>query len=55
MPDILSLRSLYGDICVTYATLSIIFFLLSRSEPFTFKGSHWKRVVFGVVAGMTAL
>ena len=55
MPDILSLRSLYGDICVTYATLSIIFFLLSRSEPFTFKGSHWKRIVFGVVAGMTAL
>lgn len=55
MPDILSLTSLYADICVTYATLSIIFFILSRSEPFTFKGAHWKRIVFGVVAGFTAL
>lgn len=55
MPDILSLNSLYADICVTYATLSIIFFVLSRSEPFTFKGAHWKRIVFGVVAGFTAL
>ncbi|CAM3603055.1 GGDEF domain-containing protein [Rahnella bruchi] len=55
MPDIFSLTSLYADICVTYATLSISFFVLSRSEPFTFKGSHWKRVAFGLVAGMTAL
>jgi len=55
MPDIISLNSLYADICVTYATLSIIFFVLSRSEPFTFKGAHWKRIVFGVVAGFTAL
>ncbi|CAM3884949.1 MULTISPECIES: GGDEF domain-containing protein [Rahnella] len=55
MPDILSLWSLYADICVTYATLSISFFVLSRSEPFTFKGSHWKRVIFGVIAGITAL
>ncbi|PKE27947.1 GGDEF domain-containing protein [Rahnella sp. AA] len=55
MPDILSLGSLYADICVTYATLSISFFVLSRSEPFTFKGSHWKRLAFGLVAGITAL
>jgi len=55
MPDIISINSLYADICVTYATLSIIFFVLSRSEPFTFKGAHWKRIVFGVVAGFTAL
>ncbi|WP_413528832.1 GGDEF domain-containing protein [Rahnella inusitata] len=55
MPDIISLNSLYADICVTYATLSIIFFVLSRSEPFTFQGAHWKRIVFGVVAGFTAL
>lgn len=55
MPDILSLNSLYADICVTYATLSIIFFVLSHSEPFTFKVASWKRMVFGLVAGLTAL
>ena len=55
MPDIMSLGSLYADICVTYATLSISFFVLSRSEPFTFKGSHWKRLLFGLVAGITAV
>lgn len=55
MPDIFSLTSLYADICVTYATLSISFFVLSRSEPFTFKGSYWKRIVFGLVAGITSL
>lgn len=55
MPDIFSLTSLYADICVTYATLSISFFVLSRSEPFTFKGSYWKRLAFGLVAGITSL
>lgn len=55
MPDFTSLGSLYADICVTYATLSISYFVLSRSEPFTFKGNTWKRIAFGVVAGFSAL
>jgi len=55
MPDFTSLGNLYAGICVTYATLSISYFVLSRSEPFNFNGDVWKRVVFGLVAGVSAL
>lgn len=55
MPDMLSLSNLYADICVTYATLSVSFFILSRSEPFNFKGAYGKRILFGMVAGITGL
>jgi diguanylate cyclase len=55
MPDFTSLGKLYADVCVTYATLSIGYFILSRSEPFDFKGNGWKRIAFGLIAGVAAL
>lgn len=55
MVDFTSLGKLYADICVTYATLSISYFILSRSEPFTSQGDIWKRVAFGLIAGVAAI
>jgi len=55
MPDFTSLGKLYADVCVTYATLSVSYFILSRSEPFSSNGDIWKRIAFGLIAGVAAL
>lgn len=55
MLDFTSLGKLYADVCVTYATLSISYFILSRSEPFNANGDMWKRISFGLIAGVAAL
>lgn len=46
---------LYQDACVTYATLSISYFSLSKNSPFSYKGDAWKRIVFGIVSGLVSL
>ncbi|MDN0121688.1 GGDEF domain-containing protein [Yersinia aleksiciae] len=55
MSELESLSTLYRDACVTYATLSISYFALSKSSAFSYHGEVWKRMVFGLVAGMVSL
>ncbi|CNH97129.1 MULTISPECIES: GGDEF domain-containing protein [Yersinia] len=55
MSELESLSTLYRDACVTYATLSISYFALSKNSAFSFDGDVWKRVVFGLVAGAVSL
>ncbi len=47
--------SIYVNICIIFATLSVSFFFLSRNEAFSFDASYSKRVIFGVVGGAIAL
>ncbi|CNH46411.1 putative inner membrane protein [Yersinia thracica] len=55
MTELESLSTLYRDACVTYATLSISYFALSRNSAFSYKGEVWKRILFGLVAGLVSL
>ncbi|WP_145514312.1 GGDEF domain-containing protein [Yersinia massiliensis] len=55
MSELEYLSTLYRDTCVTYATLSISYFVLSKSSAFSYRGDMWKRVVFGLVAGLVSL
>ncbi|WP_431222152.1 diguanylate cyclase [Serratia sp. L9] len=55
MTFIASISSFYSDACITYATLSIGYFALSKNSPFSFEAALWKRVLFGVLAGLAAL
>ncbi|MBS0055239.1 GGDEF domain-containing protein [Yersinia sp. Marseille-Q3913] len=55
MSELESLSTLYRDACVTYATLSISYFALSKSSAFSYHGDVWKRIVFGLVAGLVSL
>ncbi|WP_145519130.1 diguanylate cyclase [Yersinia mollaretii] len=55
MSEIESLSTLYRDVCVTYATLSISYFALSKSSAFSYHGEVWKRILFGLVAGLVSL
>ena len=48
MTYIASISTLYSDACITYATLSISYFLLSKNAPFSYQSARWKRVVFGL-------
>ncbi|BEM91828.1 hypothetical protein SME53J_12670 [Serratia marcescens] len=55
MTYIASISTLYSDACITYATLSISYFLLSKNAPFSYQSARWKRVVFGLLAGVAVL
>jgi diguanylate cyclase len=55
MTYIASISSFYSDACITYATLSVSYFALSKSSPFSFQSALWRRVLFGVLAGLAAL
>lgn len=55
MTYIASASSFYSDACITYATLSVGYFALSKNSPFSFQAALWKRVLFGVLAGLAAL
>lgn len=55
MTYIASISSFYSDACITYATLSLSYFALSKNSPFSFQSVFWKRVLFGVLAGLAAL
>lgn len=53
MTYIASIPTLYSDACITYATQSVSYFVLSKNAPFSYRSALWKRVVFGLLAGMT--
>ncbi|WP_421094331.1 GGDEF domain-containing protein [Serratia fonticola] len=55
MTYIASISSFYSDACITYATLSVAYFALSRNAPFSYQSAVWKRVLFGVLAGLAVL
>ncbi|HDL7043328.1 TPA: diguanylate cyclase [Yersinia enterocolitica] len=55
MSELDSLSTLYRDACVTYATLSIGYFALSKNSPFSYNGEVWKRIVFGLISGLVSL
>ncbi|CNK94085.1 GGDEF domain-containing protein [Yersinia aldovae] len=55
MSELDSLFALYSDACVTYATLSISYFALSKNSPFSYNGEVWKRIVYGLVSGLVSL
>lgn len=51
----MTLSSLFNDACVTYASLSISYFALSKNTPFSYDGEKWKRLLFGLVSGLISL
>ncbi len=51
MTYIASIPAIYSDACITYATLSVSYFVLSKNAPFSYRSALWKRVVFGLLAG----
>ena len=55
MSELDSLSTLYRDACVTYATLSIGYFALSKNSPFSYSGEVWKRILFGLISGLVSL
>lgn len=55
MTFIQSISSFYSDACITYATLSITYFALSQNAPFSYQSGLWKRVLFGVLAGLAVV
>ncbi|AJJ18020.1 MULTISPECIES: GGDEF domain-containing protein [Yersinia] len=55
MSELESLSTLYRDACVTYATLSISYFALSRNSAFSYNGDVWKRILFGLTSGLVSL
>jgi diguanylate cyclase len=55
MTYVASISSLYIDACITYATLSVCYFALSKNEPFSYRSALWKRILLGIVAGLAVL
>lgn len=55
MTYVASIASFYSDACITYATLSLSYFALSKNAPFSYRSELWKRVLFGVLAGLAVL
>ncbi|OMQ27302.1 GGDEF domain-containing protein [Serratia oryzae] len=55
MTYVASIASLYSDACITYATLSLSYFVLSKNAPFSYHSELWKRVLFGALAGLAVL
>ncbi|MGL4487786.1 MAG: GGDEF domain-containing protein [Yersinia sp. (in: enterobacteria)] len=55
MSELYSLSALYRDACVTYATLAIGYFALSKNSPFSYSGEIWKRILFGLMSGLVSL
>ncbi|CUW13728.1 Diguanylate cyclase DosC [Serratia grimesii] len=55
MTYVASIPTLYSDACITYATLSISYFALSKNAPFSYHSELWKRLLFGALAGLAVL
>ncbi|CAI1642469.1 GGDEF domain-containing protein [Serratia liquefaciens] len=55
MTYVASIPTLYSDACITYATLSVSYFALSKNAPFSYQSEGWKRIVFGLLAGLAVL
>ncbi|MHA7846574.1 GGDEF domain-containing protein [Serratia sp. D1N4] len=55
MTYIASISSFYSDVCITYATLSLSYFALSKNAPFSYQSEWWKRILFGLIAGLAVL
>ncbi|EKN4704732.1 GGDEF domain-containing protein [Yersinia ruckeri] len=55
MTHLESLSLIFNDACITYASLSISYFALSKNTPFSYHGQIWKRALFGLVAGLVSL
>ncbi|WP_419246846.1 GGDEF domain-containing protein [Serratia sp. NFX21] len=55
MTYVASIPSLFSDACITYATLSVSYFALSKNAPFSYQSEAWKRGLFGLLAGLTTL
>lgn len=55
MTYVASISTLYSDACITYATLSISYFALSKNAPFSYHSELWKRLFFGALAGLAVL
>lgn len=55
MNELESLSTLYRDICVTYATLSISYLALSKNSTFSYDGGVGKRIIFGLISGLVSL
>lgn len=47
--------SLYRDVCITCATLSVSYFALSNKAPFSYQSEWWRRVLFGIFAGVAMI
>lgn len=55
MTYVASIPALYSDACITYATLSVSYFALSKNSPFSYQSERWKRLLFGLMAGLAVL
>ncbi|AHG18404.1 membrane protein [Chania multitudinisentens RB-25] len=55
MTYIASISAFYSDTCIIYATLSLSYFALSKNVPFSSQSELWRRVLFGVLAGLVVL
>ncbi|MDW5499564.1 GGDEF domain-containing protein [Pseudomonas lundensis] len=55
MTYVASIPALYSDACITYATLSVSYFALSKNAPFSYQSEGWKRLLFGLLAGVAVL
>jgi diguanylate cyclase len=55
MTYVASIPTLYSDACITYATLSVSYFALSKNAPFSYQSEGWKRLLFGLLAGLAIL
>ncbi|MGO4744172.1 GGDEF domain-containing protein [Serratia quinivorans] len=55
MTYVASIPTLYSDACITYATLSVSYFALSKNAPFSYRSAWWKRALFGLSAGLAVL
>lgn len=55
MTYVASIPALYSDACIVYATLSVSYFALSKNAPFSYQSDLWKRLVFGLLAGVAVL
>ncbi len=55
MTYVASMPTLYSDACITYATLSVSYVALSKNAPFSYQSEAWKRLIFGLLAGMAIL
>ncbi|MNG55308.1 Diguanylate cyclase DosC [compost metagenome] len=55
MTYVASIPNLYSDACITYATLSVSYVALSKNAPFSYQSEGWKRLLFGLLAGLVIL
>ncbi|CAI1852932.1 Diguanylate cyclase DosC [Serratia quinivorans] len=55
MTYVASIPTLYSDACITYATLSVSYVALSKNAPFSYQSEGWKRLLFGLLAGLAIL